>query len=62
MSADWTEFTQNRLLNFKKNYAKHIQINNKNSADNVLKFYSLAYDLLSKNIVGGIRYIVKKTI
>ena len=62
MSADWTKFTQNRLLNFKKNYAKHIQINNKNTADNVLKFYSLAYDLLSKNIVGGIRYIVKKTI
>ena len=62
MSADWTEFTQNRLLNFKKNYAKHIQINNKNTADNILKFYSLAYDLLSKNIVGGIRYIVKKTI
>ena len=62
MSADWTKFTQNRLLNFKKNYAKHIQINNKNTADNILKFYSLAYDLLSKNIVGGIRYIVKKNI
>ena len=40
--------------------SKHIQINNKNTADNILKFYSLAYDLLSKNIVGGIRYIVKK--
>ena len=62
MSADWTKFTQNRLLNFKKNYAKHIQINNKETADNILKFYSLAYDLLSKNIVGGIRYIVKKII
>ena len=60
MSASWTKFTQNRLLNFKKNYAKHIQINNKNTADNILKFYSLAYNLLSKNIVGGIRYIVKK--
>ena len=60
MSADWTKFTQDRLLNFKKNYVKHIQINNKNTADNILKFYSLAHDLLSKNIVGGIRYIIKK--
>ena len=60
MSTDWTKFTQKRLLNFKKNYVKHVQINNKNTADNILKFYSLAYDLLSKNIVGGIRYIVKK--
>ena len=62
MSADWTKFTQDRLLNFKKNYVKHIQINNKNTADNILKFYSLAHDLLSKNIVGGIRYIVKKKV
>ena len=62
MSADWTKFTQDRLLNFKKNYVKHIQINNKNTADNILKFYSLAHDLLSKNIVGGIRYIIKKNI
>ena len=62
MSADWTKFTQNRLLNFKKNYAKHIQINNKNTADNILKFYNLAFELLSKNIVGGIRYVVKKKV
>ena len=62
MSANWTKFTKDRLLNFKKNYVKHIQINNKNTADNILKFYSLAYNLLSKNIVGGIRYIVKKKI
>ena len=62
MSADWTKFTQDRLLNFKKNYVKHIQINNKNTADNILKFYSLAHDLLSRNIVGGIRYIIKKNI
>ena len=47
------------MLSNKKNQ-KHVQINNKNTADNILKFYSLAYDLLSKNIVGGIRYIVKK--
>ena len=51
MSANWTKFTQNRLFNFKKNYAKHIEINNKYTAENILKFYSLAYDLLSKNIV-----------
>ena len=62
MSTNWTKFTQDRLLNFKKNYFKHIQVNNKNTADNILKFYSLAYDLLAKNIVGGIRYIVKKKI
>ena len=62
MSANWAKFTQNRLLNFKKNYVKHIQINNKDSADNILKFYSLAYDLLSRNIVGGIKYIIKKII
>ena len=62
MSTDWTKFTQDRLLNFKKNYVKHIQINNKNTADNILKFYSLAHDLLSKNIVGGIKYIIKKKI
>ena len=62
MSADWTKFTKDRLLKFKKNYDKHIQINNKNTADNILKFYSLAHDLLSKNIVGGIRYIIKKNI
>ena len=62
MSADWTKFTQNRLLSFKKNYVNNVQINNKNTADNILKFYNLAYDLLSKNIVGGIRYIIKKKI
>jgi len=62
MSADWIKFTQNRLLNFKKNYVNYIQTNDKNTADNILKFYNLAYDLLSKNIVGGIRFIIKKKI
>jgi cyclopropane fatty-acyl-phospholipid synthase-like methyltransferase len=60
MSSDWTKFTQNRLLNFKKNYNKYVQINNKTTANNVLKFYNFAFDLLSNSIVGGLRYIIKK--
>ncbi len=62
MSVNWTKFTKSRLLNFKKNYAKHVLINNKDTADNILKFYNLAFNLLSKNIVGGIRFIIKKKI
>ena len=60
MSENWTFFTKNRLNNFKKNYNKHLKINDKITADNVLSFYTLAYKLLSNNIIGGIKYIIKK--
>ena len=60
MSKNWTNFTKNRLDNFKKNYDKYIQINNKITTDNVLSFYELAYELLSNEVIGGIRYVVKK--
>ena len=60
MTENWTFFTKNRLNNFKKNYNKHLKINDKITADNVLSFYTLAYKLLSNNIIGGIKYIIKK--
>ena len=60
MSKNWTKFTKNRLDKFKKNYDKYIQINNKITTDNVLSFYELAYELLSNEVIGGIRYVIKK--
>ena len=60
MSKNWTKFTKNRLDKFIKNYDKNIKINSKNSVDNVLSFYELAFELLSNEVIGGIRYVAKK--
>lgn len=60
VSENWTKFTENRLINYKKNIEKHTKINNKTTVKNVLSFYNLAFQLLSTEIVGGIKYIIKK--
>ncbi len=60
MSKNWTKFTKNRLDKFIENYDKNIKINSKNSVDNVLSFYELAFELLSNEVIGGIRYVAKK--
>ena len=60
MSANWTSFTKQRLDNYKKKYENHLKVNSKITVKNVLSFYKLAFDLLSNNIIGGIKYIAKK--
>ena len=60
MSTNWTTFTKKRLNTYKNNYEKHLKINSKITVNNVLSFYDLAFKLLSNNIIGGIRYIIKK--
>ena len=60
MSKNWTKFTKERLEAFKKNYDKNIKINNKITVENVLSFYELAFELLSNELIGGIKYVVKK--
>ena len=60
MSTNWTKFTKNRLNTYKNNYYNHLKVNSKITVNNVLGFYDLAFKLLSNNIIGGIRYIIKK--
>ena len=60
MTEDWTIFTKNRLTFFKENIQNTLKFHSQDTVDNVLKFYSFAYDLLSSNTLGGIRYTVMK--
>ena len=60
MTENWTTYTNNRLMLFKKNIKNTLKIHSQDTVDNVLKFYSLAHELLSSNILGGLKYIVKK--
>ena len=60
MSKNWTLFTKKRLVHFKKNLQNNLKIQGKNTVDNILNFYSLAYELLASKTLGGLRYIVKK--
>ena len=51
MTENWTTYTNNRLMLFKKNIKNTLKIHNQDTVDNVLKFYSLAHELLSTNIL-----------
>ena len=60
MTENWTTYTHNRLMLFKKNIKNNLKIHSQDTVDNVLKFYSLAHELLASNILGGLKYTVKK--
>ena len=60
MTENWTLFTKNRLAEFKKNIQSALIIHSQDTIDNILKFYTLAYELLSSKTLGGLRYIVQK--
>ena len=60
MTEDWKRFTLERYEGYKINLERHIKINGKQAASSVLAFYKLAYTLLSKNIIGGIKFACKK--
>ena len=60
MTENWTTYTHNRLMLFKKNIKNTLKIHSQDTVDNVLKFYSLAHELLASNILGGLKYTVKK--
>ena len=60
MSKNWTLFTKNRLATFQENIKSTLKIHGQATVDNILKFYSLAYDLLASNTLGGLRFIAQK--
>lgn len=60
MSANWSNFTKKRLIKYKKEFNKNVDLFGHTASKNVLNFYQLAHNLLTSKIVGGISYLCQK--
>ncbi len=60
LSKEWIIFTKKRYFDYKKNISTYLKVHDNKTVNNVLKFYELAYNLLFKNKIGGIRYVCSK--
>ena len=60
LSKAWTKYTKKRYYNFYRNINHFAQTHDKITAQYLLSFYKLAYQLLCNNILGGIKFICKK--
>ena len=60
MTENWLKFTKTRLDSYKDNFEKNITLFGLSTAENVLTFYELAYSLLFRKKIGGIRFLCQK--
>ena len=60
MTENWLKFTKLRLDSYKANLDKNITLFGLSTVENVLTFYKLAYNLLLKEKIGGIRFLCQK--
>ena len=62
MTADWTAFTADRLVSFRKAQAAYEAIHGKDGFDIIETFYSKMSGYFQRGLVGGLRFTAKRNV